>query len=86
MDTPLSHLRTVSNRDGAAVLDVEQGTISTLNSTGAFVWSALQRGDSIEVIVTTLAQQTGAERSVVENDVASFVEALRKQHLLKDEE
>jgi hypothetical protein len=39
------HLRTISNEDGAAILDTESGDLSTLNATGAYVWEALQRGD-----------------------------------------
>ena len=31
------HLRTVTSNDGAAILDVERGLITTLNATGAYV-------------------------------------------------
>ena len=39
-----SRLRSVANADGAAILDTEAGQITTLNSTGALVWKALERG------------------------------------------
>lgn len=77
-----SHLRTIVNRDGAAVLDTAQGSISTLNSTGAYVWQGLERGDSLETIVANLSHETGAACEVVERDVRDFVETLRAQQLL----
>lgn len=82
MEHALSHLRTIVNRDGAAVLDTVHGSISTLNSTGAYVWQGFERGDSLETIVANLSRETGAAYEVVERDVRDFVETLRAQQLL----
>ena len=76
-----SHLRTIVNQDGAAVLDTRLGLISTLNSTGAYVWQALKRGDSLETIVANLSGETGEQPEVVERDVREFIETLRVQQL-----
>jgi len=77
-----SHLRTIVNQDGAAVLDTKLGSIATLNSTGAYVWQGLERGESLETIVANLSRETGEQPEVVERDVRDFVETLRTQQLL----
>jgi hypothetical protein len=82
MMTDNSHLRTIANQDGAAVLDTKLGSISTLNSTGAYVWQGLERGESLETIVANLSRETGEQPEVVGRDVKDFVETLRAQQLL----
>lgn len=79
-----SHLRTIVNQDGAAVLDTKLGSISTLNATGAYVWQGLERGESIETIAADLSRETRERLEVVERDVREFAESLRAQHLLSD--
>lgn len=76
-----SHLRTVANEDGAAVLNTRSGTLSALNPTGAYVWRGLERGESVESIVEGLARETGMPRETVERDVRAFLEELKKQGL-----
>jgi hypothetical protein len=75
-------LHTVVDSDGAAVLDIGRGLISTFNPTGAFVWQGLQRGETVSVIVTNLARETGETPATLERDVRDFIEILKEQHLL----
>jgi Coenzyme PQQ synthesis protein D (PqqD) len=75
------HLQAVVDQDGAAILDIERGLISTLNGTGAYVWQRLQRGESLETIVADLSRETGQESLVVERDVREFVEDLKRKNL-----
>lgn len=77
-----SHLRTVVNADGAAILDTEAGQIATLNSTGARVWQALERGEGLDAIAAGLARETGEHIEAVKNDLRDFIDTLRKQNLL----
>ena len=70
------HLRTVTSNDGAAVLDVERGLITTLNATGAYVWERLQRCEPIDEIVTSLARDTGQDCAIVRRDVEAFLHQL----------
>jgi hypothetical protein len=79
---PHTHFRVIANQDGTAILDIKAGRISTLNSTGAYIWQALQRGEAFETIAEGLARETGEEAKVVERDVADFIEVLKKQDLL----
>jgi hypothetical protein len=82
MGATTPQLHTVVDQDGGAILDIERGSIFTLNSTGAYVWQRLKRGESIETIVGNLARESGEETFVVERDVREFVESLTEQHLL----
>jgi hypothetical protein len=84
MATGKTHLHTVADRDGAAILDLERGLISTLNPTGAYVWQGLQRGEPLETIIASLASETGEATSVVERDVREFVESLKENQLLSN--
>ena len=77
-----SHLRTAANADGAAILDTEAGRISTLNTTGTYVWNALQRGEDIEAIAANLARETGEQIERVKKDLRDFLDALKKLNLL----
>ena len=75
-------LRAMMNQDGAALLDTQRGTISTLNRTGAYIWQAAQRGDPAETIAAKLARETGAELQVVVDDVREFIDSLKENNLL----
>jgi len=80
--SPNPNLRAIVNDDGAAILDIEHGSISTLNPTGAYVWQGLRRGESLETIIANLARDTGEEFLLVEHDVRKFVEDLKQKRLL----
>lgn len=77
-----SHLRIVVDADGAAILDTKAGSISTLNSTGALIWQALERGEDTEAIAAGLARETGEQIEVVRRDLENFINALKSQNLL----
>ena len=76
------HLRTVVQQDGATILDIRHGRISTLNETGSLVWQALERGETVEAIASNLARETGEELEILKRDVLTFVEALKDQQFL----
>jgi hypothetical protein len=82
MTLDTSCLCSVIDGDGAAILDVERGLISTLNSTGAYVWQRLQRGETIETIIVNLARDSAEDPTAVERDVREFIEDLKQKSLL----
>jgi Coenzyme PQQ synthesis protein D (PqqD) len=82
MSSPRSHLRSVVNQDGAAILDIDNGSIVNLNPTGGFVWERLEKGLSLDEIVRDLVRETGADAAIVAADVRLFVEQLAIQNLL----
>jgi len=77
-----SHLRTIVNQDGAAVLDTTRGTIWTLNPTGGYIWQALERGTREEEIVDGLARETGESPDAIRDEVKDFIAALCDQKML----
>lgn len=79
-----THLRAIANQDGAVILDTNAGRITTLNSTGAYVWRALERGEAIGTIAESLARETGEPIEAVKVDLADFIDALKNQNLLWD--
>jgi hypothetical protein len=82
MKTQHSHLRAVVTEDGAAILNSTAGTITTLNSTGAFVWQGLERGEGADMIVQKLAGETGEDADAIQKDVLAFIDAMKKEKLL----
>jgi AmiR/NasT family two-component response regulator len=77
-----SHLRTIVNQDGAVILNTTTGEITTLNSTGAFIWQALERGDVLETIAANLTRETGEQMDSLKHDVRKFMDALEERKLL----
>jgi hypothetical protein len=70
------------DQDGAAILDATRGSITTLNPTGAFIWSGLEQSKHPDFIAKELAETTGESLEVVECEVKSFIESLRDQQLV----
>jgi hypothetical protein len=85
MDTPLPHLRTLVNPDGAAILDAKLGTITTLNPTGAYIWNALQRGEETLKIAEGLSRETGEPLEHVRSELDLFLVGLRDRGLVLSE-
>ena len=78
--------RSVVNHDGAALLDIDRGTITTLNGTGAFVWQELGKGRTEEDIIAALVERTGEAIATVRGDVREFVAALSSHNLVPRKE
>jgi hypothetical protein len=76
-------LQTIIDEDGAAILDIERGQISLLNDTGGFVWQRMQQGDTVEAIVAALVSKTGADEQVIERDIRTFLDSLKKNALVQ---
>ena len=81
---PKPGLKVVVNADGAAILNVEAGAISTLNGTGAYIWSELMNSRDVPDIAAGLAEKTGQNVQEVEDDVRLFLNSLRQNGLLAE--
>jgi transcriptional regulator len=77
-----SHLRSIVDRNGAVILDKSRNTMTTLDSTGAYIWERLQKGLQVDAIVAELVRDTGTDESVVAKDVDEFMEQLKSKHLV----
>jgi hypothetical protein len=76
-------VRTMLTADGAALLNIRLGEITTLHQTEACIWQGLERGDSAETIAVHFAHDTGEELSIVEQGATAFLTELRDHHLQK---
>jgi Coenzyme PQQ synthesis protein D (PqqD) len=76
------HLRSVVTPDGAVILDMDQNVITTLNTTGGYVWQRLQQGKPIDEIVCDLSHETGVDPARVALDVQAFLDQLTSKRLL----
>jgi len=72
----------IVNQDGAVILNTTTGDVTTLNSTGAFIWQALERGEALETIAADLACETGEQVDSLKRDAREFVDALKERQLL----
>ncbi len=82
MPSSRQHFPTVINQDGAAILDLSRNQITTLNSTGGFIWDRLQRSQAVEQTIQELAVESNTDPAIVERDVRVFLEQLKSEHLL----
>lgn len=73
----------VIDQDGAAILNLERGRLTMLNPTGAHVWQGIQRGDTVENVISNLAQETGEDIEVVDRDVRAFMGVLKEEGLIR---
>jgi hypothetical protein len=82
MQNESEHLYMVADSDGAAILDIEQGVVTRLTSTGGIVWERLRQHFSLDQIAQEIATNTGAELETVRRDVQCFVADLAANGLL----
>jgi len=75
-------LKSLVTAEGAMILDISADELTTLNSTGGYVWGGLRDGKSVDVIAAELAKETGQDPAVVASDVQEFVEQLTARHLV----
>lgn len=79
---PAPEVRSIVDQDGAVILDLRYETMLILNATGGYIWERLRQGRLVEDIIADLARDTGMDASVVEPDVAAFMEQLKTKRLL----
>ena len=76
------NLRTLVVPDGAAILDIERGSMIRLNPAGGHIWEALQQGESVDFIIQRLCSDADVGAEVVAAEVHAFIDELRLQGLL----
>lgn len=70
--------------DGGILLDVDRGLLFSLNSVGIRIVELLQVGNDAMHLANVISQEFRISEETARNDVADFLTALRKQHLLND--
>jgi Coenzyme PQQ synthesis protein D (PqqD) len=76
------HVQSIVDHDGAVILDMPRNAMTTVDSTGGYIWERLQQGLQIDAIIAQLSRDTGADELVVARDVEEFMEQLKSRHLI----
>lgn len=76
-----AHLRSIVDRDGAVILDINRDQFFSMNPVGSYIWERLLKGEDLDRIAKALAEESGAEISVVMADVNDFVADLKRNQL-----
>lgn len=79
-------VRSTHSRDGAVVLDVQQGKIFTLNLVGSKILQLLVRGYTEDVITAEISRDFGAQQEVVRADLKEFLQMLTRHGLIDTSE
>jgi Coenzyme PQQ synthesis protein D (PqqD) len=84
MLSPATRLRSITAPDGTVILDVENDSMISLNSTGGYVWERLLQGKKVDEICRELEIDSGVDAEIVQLDVRTFIEQLKSKRLLAD--
>jgi hypothetical protein len=77
------HLRSIADQDGTVILDIERDQFFSMNPAGSFIWERLLKGEGLDQIAKALAEETGAEISIVVADVNEFAADLKCKQLFQ---
>ena len=76
-------IRTTSTPDGAVLLDIRQGRILSLNTTGSRVLELLEGGFDQDEIACEISKECGVDAHQVRADVRDFIRALQEHNVLE---
>lgn len=79
-------VRSTHNRDGAVVLDIQQGQMFNVNFVGSRILELLKSGSSESAIVDQISHEFGVCRDLAGNDVQKFLRTLENCHLVEEHE
>lgn len=76
-------IRRTETADGGILLDIHHGQMFCLNVVGAKILELMQQGCDESRIADEISRDYRASRELVGKDVAEFIEALHKHHILQ---
>jgi hypothetical protein len=76
-------IRQTTSPDGAVLLDIEQGICFSLNPVGLKIWELLRRGQSLDKVADTLANEFPISREQILADTQEFISALEAKQLIR---
>jgi hypothetical protein len=77
-----SHVRAMTEAQGAVLLDLREGRYFSINPVGAEIWQQLEQGAERESIVEHLRGTFNAPAEQLSQDVDGFVELLSQRGLI----
>ena len=82
----MGKLQKLAISDEGFIFDPETGSSFTVNQTGLFILKLLKEGKSQEEIVEALTEEFDVSREEAARDLIDFLEQLRLNGLLREEE
>jgi hypothetical protein len=76
------NVRSLSNADGAVLLDLRRGKIFRINPTGATILELLLRGYEKDRIAAELSARWGIDHQLALADLRTFLDSLASNQLL----
>ena len=76
-------VRETASKDGAVLLDIEQGICFSLNPVGLKIWELLKKRYSVDQIADALAHDFPVPRSQLLSDVVEFLQSLEAKRLIR---
>jgi hypothetical protein len=80
------NIRSLTNADGAVLLDLRRGKIFRINPTGATILDLLLRGYERDRIAAELSERWGIDRHLAVADLQTFLNSLASNELLRCED
>jgi len=80
------NVRTTITQDGAVLMNIEEGSMLTLNPTGSIIWQQIGEGRAPAQIAAHLAAEFRISQEQACADVNEFLEQLKAQRLIEVEE
>ncbi len=80
--SPSRDVRATHSPDGAVLIDVRQGIIFSLNTTGSIVWMRLERGEAPDEIAGQLSDEFGVSQDQALQDILALIRTLEDRQLL----
>ena len=78
-----SNVRSVVTEEGAVLMDIQSGSMFTVNMIGGFIWQRLAAGRSIEQIAADVSMECrAANQQEVLVDVGDFAQELEDKRLI----
>lgn len=75
-------IRLARSQDGGVVLDVNQGTMFSVNQVGARVIELLSEGPDLQSLSQAIGSEFHVSPESVRGDITEFLAVLRDEHLL----
>lgn len=85
-DTPVQCNPTVitqRSEDEVVLILPQQGQVKVLNATGAFIWQALQDGETPSEIISMLCSHFTVDTAQAQKDFWAFIQTLRTCKLVE---
>ena len=78
-------LRNVAGNDVVVpVGNLDFDGMITLNETGSFIWKALEKGCTLEELISKFLEEYEVDRAIAERDLTAFLQKLKEADLVTD--